>query len=324
MPAVNQQSVAVPGVTPGAVPGAVIEWLGLRLELPRPWEVVRHGVSPRKGSLVFADRARQRLQVTWTACVKKPDVGRLLDDHRDRQKAEQPDAEFVPATLPIGWRGLERRFDDGRSLLRAARYDTGTDRLLEAVLEVDRTAPDEIELADDVLRGIRVVSDPASARRVRAFGIDADLPAGWRLGRTRVLPADTSLMFVKGASVKTRSDTAAASEAEVTLRRRAMADVWFDGDPRALLQRDEPRASMNFTETQANGHAAVAAAWDVPGPRYERLLRQNRVAIARLWHCPADNTLYQLTAVGPVKRPPTLDGFGLSCCGAAAGGRHSG
>ena len=39
-----------------------VEWLGLRLVLPRPWEIVRHGVSGRKGSLAFADRRRQRLE----------------------------------------------------------------------------------------------------------------------------------------------------------------------------------------------------------------------------------------------------------------------
>ncbi|MEL7087642.1 MAG: hypothetical protein AAGL98_04250 [Planctomycetota bacterium] len=309
---------------------SVVEWLGLRFELPRPWEIIRHGISPRKGSLAFADRRRQRLQVTWTSCVKRPDVARLLSDHRDRQRAIDTDAVFVTPTLPAGWRGLERRFggsgsgsgDQAAGRVRAARYDDATDRLIEVVLALDPQDPADALLTEQVLDGLRVTGRAEDARRWRAFGIDAELPSGWRLQRTAVRPADVTLMFVPRAT-KRPAEPYRPWPRSVTLRRRAMAGVWFDGDWQALFRGDEPKAGLTFSPSVdadvRPGHAGATATWNVPGPRYQRLLSRHQIATSRAWRCPADDAVYQLTAVAPANDPPTLAGFRLACGGVSEG-----
>lgn len=315
-----------------SAPAEVVEWLGLRLELPRRWEVIRHGISGRKGSLALADRRRQRLQVTWTSCVKRPDVGRLLSDHRDRQKTIDADAAFVKPTLPVGWRGLERRFappadsksqnaqDETAILVRAARYDKPTDRLIEVVLDVDPHDPADAALAEQVLGGLRVVGKAEDAQRLQAFGINADLSEGWRLHRTAVQPADVTLVFVP-QKARRPAEPHHPLPRSVTLRRRALTDVWFRGDWRTLFQHDEPKADIAVADPaepeEVPGHPAATATWDVPGPRYQKIIRRHQVATSLAWLCPREKAIYQMTAVGPAKDPAKLAGFMLACGGAA-------
>ncbi len=285
-----------------------VEWLGVRAEVPADWEIVRHSTSPRKGSLVFADRTRQRLQITWTACAKRPDVARLLADHRAQQREQHPDAVFTTPVLPAGWRGVQRpQPGHAFTLTRAARFDTKASRLIEVVLD-DRAGSGQIH---DLLAGLVVTGPADAARRVLAFGLDLSLPRGFQLTATRIQPADAALTFSTHPNAKEPD-----KHPSLTVRRRAMADVWFDGNLRRLLQAHASRAAMDFTEDDADAlspHAATTARWNVPGPRFHRLLNLHRVAVACAWFCPAEQAVYDLVAVGPAQSPPTFDDLRLVC-----------
>ncbi|MEM8739526.1 MAG: hypothetical protein AAGG38_13770 [Planctomycetota bacterium] len=299
----------------------MIEWLGLEIKVPGqrgpdsaqgPWELVRHGVSLRKGSLVFADRRRQRLQVIWTACSQRPDVGQLLKDHRTRQLEQDADARFTAATLPAGWRGLRRQgAADGRGLLRAARYDNATRRLVEVVLD----AGDDDAVVDAVIGGLRVTGPADTARRVRAFGLDVTRPADdagtrWTLRSTRVLPADAALHFDDGQG------------REVTVRRRAMAGDWLGCKGQTLaaaLRAYDPKARRAFAASAEQPHEAEAT-WNVPGPRFWRLLGRHRVGRGRAWHDAADDAVYELVGTWPARSPGDLSPWAVGPGGRAGGG----
>jgi len=291
-----------------------VEWLGVRLHAPADWEIVRHGTAPRKGSLVFADRTRQRLQVTWTACGKRPDVARLLADHCAKQREQDAEVVITTPLLPAGWRGMQRdqagfspASGRARRLTRAARFDAKSSRLIEVVLDDEADS----ELLHDLLAGLVVTGPADTARRFLAFGLDLTIPEGFQLTATRIQPADAALTFSTQRDAKEPD-----KHPTLTVRRRAMADVWFDGNLRRQLQAHAPRAVMDFTDDDTETfppHAATSARWNVPGPRYQRLLNLHRVAVACAWLCPEDQAVYDVVAVGPAKLPPTFDGLTLNC-----------
>lgn len=336
------------------------EWLGLRLGVPGHWEIVRHSTSPRKGSLVFADRTRQRLQVTWTACTSRPDVARLLADHRAKQREQDADVVITTPLLPAGWRGMQRPQPDGHTLLRAARFDAASSRLIEVVLDDEEGS----DLIHEVLNALVVTGPADAARRFQAFGLDLTVPDGFHLVATEIQPADAALTFSTQQALGAAHRTAREPDKSPTLtvRRRAMADVWFDGDLRRVLKPHAPRVAMQFDEGSAllpsleggagggcttptnlgqclsvdhphlitlpskkgdqsasPPHPLVTATWDVPGPRFHRLLNLHRVAVACAWHCPMENAVYDLVAIAPAKSPPTFDDVKLVC---GQGGGH--
>ena len=310
-----------------------VAWLGLSLDVPRHWEILRHSTSPRKGSLAFADATRQRLQVTWTQCVKAPDVGRLLADHRSRQSQDHPDARFSPVELPGSWRGVQHHLGPDHTLLRAARYDPPTRRLLEIVLAPAASSPptsssprrdlgaDPEALASFFL-GLQVVG-PADLPRLSAFGIQAAWPGGWRLARAQVRPADVTLTLTPvGDDSPTTIETSAKTPrsafppAAVTLRRRGLANLWFDGDLLHWLSQQAKLAKVHIEPDSASpDHPRIRTLrgrWDVAGPRYRRLLGRHRVAQARVWHDPDDDAVYSISVRSPARRPVSLEGFGLT------------
>ena len=61
-----------------------IEWLGMRFRVPDEWEIVRHSSKRRTGTLMFVDRRRQRMQLSWTECRGEPDKVQLFNDLRAR------------------------------------------------------------------------------------------------------------------------------------------------------------------------------------------------------------------------------------------------
>ena len=309
----------------------VVDWHGLHVALPVPWEVVRHGVSPLKGSLVFADRTRQRLQVTWTACRKAPDVDRLLSDHRAKQLKANEKAVFDEAEPAEGWRGLVRRFEDGRAITRLARYEAGAaggSKLVEVVLEHRPGDRAEAELLPTILAGFDAEGEVG---RYRIFGLDVKVegaeggaeagerpaPLGkvlrggrWWLGSTRVLPADVTLTFQD-----TDPATHKEAKATVAVRRQGMADGWFDGDLEKLIKRELPKAKWEFEEDEVNGHGAVVGRCVVPGPRIKRFARLHNARVEVAWQCEEENAVYRVAATGPARRGVEVAGFVVRCHG---------
>src|SRR5450432_3448034 len=88
-----------------------ISWLSLGFRVPAEWDIVRHGILFERGSLVFVDRLRQRLSVSWTECQRPPDLERLVRDFEG-----QPLAEGQTVTScrdSSGFRVIERRSVSG-------------------------------------------------------------------------------------------------------------------------------------------------------------------------------------------------------------------
>jgi hypothetical protein len=283
----------------------VVDWLGLHIALPRPWEVVRHGTSALKGSLVFADRTRQRLQVTWTACKKAPDVDRLLSDHKSRQLERHAEARFEKPPLIGGWRGLVRRFEDSRAVSRLARYEPSVQRLMEIVLEHYPDEPAEAELLEQIVEGLEVAGDP---QRYRIFGLDVTVPEGWYLGSTRTLPADVTLTF-QDVDPATHQEP----KAKVDARRMGLAEGWFDGKLERFIERDQIKSDVTFSPLRMHGHPGTIAECDVPGPRIKRLANRHLRRVEHAWHCDKNQAICRLIAVAPASRELTPEGFELRC-----------
>ncbi len=284
-----------------------IEWMGLRLSVPPDWQVVRHGIDPEKGRLVLVDRRRQRLQLVWTRLDAAPDLEHMLDDHRARELEHDASAEFSPMPDTPGWVGLRRELDAGGAMVRAARYDAPTRRLLEAVLTCDVNDTDDAALTRGVLGDIKAVCDPADARRFCLFDLDVAAPPHWRLSKTQVQPADVTFRFTEHDG-----DPPRPTRNEAAIRRRGMADVWDAGDHEKLLRRQEPDAAFEFGPAQYHGAPATMGLSLEPGKRYARLMGKLRDRRDLVWSSPAENAVYQITTLSKSGRPVEPTAFEVS------------
>ncbi|MEM6459471.1 MAG: hypothetical protein AAF710_08790 [Planctomycetota bacterium] len=278
-----------------------VEWLNLRLSLPGDWEVVRHAVSTRKGALTLADRRRQRMQVMWTACGARPDVGAMLTAYRVQQATRVRD---LGGDLLAGWRGVCRvtETDDGERswLWRAASYDAGSRRLVEAVWTGEGEAA--FAAGAGVLEALEVLGPAEAARRVRAFGLDVRHPAGWRLDGAAVRPMDVELRWADDA------------QRVVRVWRRAGASAWGGDDAGRALRElaGVPRGTALVHDDET-----AAAGWDVPGPRGRRLVGRHRVASASAWTEAERDAACCVTVEGLTRLGVTLDGWAVNGRGVA-------
>lgn len=207
-------------------------WMGFRLETPGEWEILRHAIRREQGRLVFVDRRRQRLQLSW-ARMNRPDVSQVMTDYRNRDREENPDVRFEPIHSLNGWTGFHRKgltrlalYEPARRLMiemtiewpgeRDASIETGLTETFEALDEPPPIEPPDTE--DEI------AFEPS---RWRAFGLDVTAPAGWSLTRTDIRPADTTLFF----------DDLNHSSRRAQVRRAGMIDAWFDGSLERFVRR---------------------------------------------------------------------------------------
>lgn len=275
-------------------PGQQFEWMGIRGEVPREWDVARHSVSPRKGTLAFVDRRRQRLQLSWTACKMPPAIDRMLEDHRSRQLELDPDAEFEPLKVDQ-WRGLVRdsmgeKTAAGELLVsRAMRYFNAFGRLVELVL-LHGEQPEDHEQVSEVMRSIEVVAAGDESRRSRLFGLDVTAREPLRLRGASVTAGETLLKFGdRGPEDKH------APRVEARVRRRGMASTWFDNDPQAALEQELKGQEPRITFGRSHERNATLAESLEPGTRLEKWAGRRRLRRDVLWHEPQHNAVIQLT-----------------------------
>lgn len=273
-----------------------VEWMGLSLRVPADWEIVRHSLVPRKGGLTFVDRRHQRLQATWTQCVKPPLMDRMLDDHRARQLKDEPEASFERFRHPTGFEGLHRLYDDGRVITRLARFDQATDRLLELVV-LHKPERDDAGLLDALAAAARITARPEAARRWRAFGLDITAPDGFIAVGCQANPADVTVQFAKAGTKK----HAGRPGPTATVRRLGMADGWFAGDLEKTLKALEPKARFTFDkggaihEQPTGADPSVTATAVEAGPRLKRMAGLLRHRRDLLYHNQSANTLVHVS-----------------------------
>jgi hypothetical protein len=282
--------------------GQRIDWLGLGFRVPADWEIVRHASKPEHGALVFVDRRRERLRVSWTSCEKPPDLARLLADFSAAEEGESVAAEWQ---RPDGTRGFARVTSD-EALVRAVRYDPAQSRLLELAL----SAPDAAAAHTLTQAVLDSFSRPPTEFALSAFGLSVRGPTELALLRADVRPMDTCVQLALG-------------KARLSLRKLGAAESWFGGDYRAWLCSARPTADFRaFTAEQVRGHDGLRARGRERGPLLKRALGRLPALDALLWLCPNDNALYELYCAHPVKEPLGPSLLRVACCGAQEEPRH--
>lgn len=251
-------------------------WMGLSFETPPDWEIIRHSLKRRRGRLVFIDRRRQRLQVSWAECDRRPDLRQALDDYRNLDRQDDADCTFEDLRGAAPWQGYAR-IGPAAALTRLGRYlhkrrlwvemtvswPAGRDR------QVERRLAEGFELAAEPPPEDLSADEAAALRPVRwrAFGVDVTAPPGWALVAADVKPADVTLRF--------RAAWDASLEAAV--RRAGMVDAWYRGNSRAYILRQIGRATeCRFREATYRGRKACRADSAEPATRFKRLTRRAR------------------------------------------------
>lgn len=288
-----------------------IHWLGLRTRVPEDWQVVRHGLLAARGQLIFVDRYRQRMQLTWVQCDGEPDLDRMLADDRSRQIEQHPTAILRPLENVPGWAGSVRAFDGGASIItRAIRFDPQTLRLLE-VSVITSAGADDATLAPELLSETVVTAPADGATHWNAFDLDVATPGpDWRLTATNVVPADVTFTFTQ--IDEERGDRPTGGVA--TFRRLGMADNWWRGPATARTTLNKLGGTLvNVADGSYLGRAATRAEGYEPGPRLKRLLGLLRRRRDALFHCASCNAVYLISVLSPRTATVEPDAF-LVCC----------
>jgi hypothetical protein len=278
-----------------------IYWLGMRLSVPDDWEVVRHGIHARKGRLVFVDRRRQRLVLSWVTTDRPPEVARLLEDYRNRDLEEDSDRRFTDLPPTAGWRGIRRKGAEG--LTRATRYEALDQRWIEMTIPWPQQYDRDLERK--LLEGFSMVRGE-QARRWRAFRVDVRTPPGWELTGTTVKPADVMLQFRHG-------------RADSMVRRRGLAEGWYDGDLGRYLHQEIQQVVSHREQRVYEGRSVEVCVTDEPMARVKRLLKRPRRRVDLAWFESADQAVYHLTTISPAEAPVQPEAFQVS-----AGAGHEG
>ncbi len=275
-----------------------IVWLGMRLTVPAEWDIVRHAVSPQNGSLSLVDRRRQRLQLSWRELQRSPDVSRMIQDYKSRDAEQRPNAKVRELPEVNGWRAL-RRTNDENSLTRALRYEPECKRLIELALPWPLGVEEEIE--ELVLETFEVDVPAGDAPTDwRAFGLDVSAPVGWRLKSVKAQAGQTKLTFESEGK-------------QAVLRRLSAAELWYNGQPDAWLEKDLSAAPDRIEMFRHRGHQACLGQSLEPTTRFEKILGRARQRRDLVWHCPVDHALYQITTLSPEKDPVEPAAFTIRC-----------
>lgn len=285
-------------------------WMGVRFDLPADWAIVRHGLDPRQGQLTLADRRRQRIQLNWRTLDSEPDLQRMAEDYRARQREQDPECDVNLLRQVRHWRGTVRHADGGATLTRAMTYSDDHDRLIEVVAIEDERSRAAGWDVRDWLQSVSVDAAGEDATHWRAFGLDVHLPddGPWRLRRARVLPMDVTLVFEKPEASRHRIP------AVVRVRRQAMASDWLSDDLDAHLRQTVDGQALETTEPRITAHAAAAVVGLEAGPRVSRWAGRLRAIHAEAWHCEESDTVFSLVRLWPRRRDGAADDPNVRCC----------
>jgi catechol 2,3-dioxygenase-like lactoylglutathione lyase family enzyme len=276
-----------------------IDWLSLGFRVPRDWEIVRHSSNPARGALVFVDRRRERLRVSWTECQREPDLERLIADFT---KAKGLDAVGPLSRRADGTLGFAHRVSDGHWATRSVRYHAPDRRLIELELYAndERRAN---ELTHAVLESFSTTPEPFG---LSAFGLSVAGPAGIELTHADVRPMDVrvELSVVESKLARTR----------VSIRKMGAADTWFSGDYRALLEQQRSADYRSFSTTAVREHDALSAQGRERGPLFQRALGQLATLQALVWRCPVDNAVFVVSSSSKARELFDLRSVRVACC----------
>ncbi len=289
----------------GSIDRNEIEWLGMRFCVPPDWEIVRHSPSGKSGSLVFVDRRRQRMQLSWTECPSRPDTVRIFEDFRARDRAEVPDCTLGEIFKRKQWKGY-RRGSDGNVLTRCGLYDRKNCRWVDLVL-LWGSQPDE-KLEAQILDSFCTHCPVLRPMRWQAFRLDMESPPLWELETAEVKPGRVSMAF--------RHKTARAS-----VTRLGAPDAWFDGHVENFLRRQVGDVEGRFGIRTKEGHEACTFVGKERHFHLRWLVGRRHVRSDVAWHCPQCHAVFQVMTMAPGKVTVKPEDFTVNCCGKGNGSR---
>ncbi|MBD3320207.1 MAG: hypothetical protein GF350_03840 [Chitinivibrionales bacterium] len=274
-----------------------IQWLGMELEVPDDWEIVRHSTGLSKGRLIFIDRRFQRLQFAWTACEKRPAETRIVGDFRARDKEEDQSCTISDVYRIGGWRVYTRR-NDATIITRAGLYDPRCKRWLDCVFSWPNGREKTIE--ENVLTSYSSQNPGASIMHWRAFGLDMDIPAIWKIRKAEVFPGATKFVYEQ-------------NNCSLTIRRRAMAPYYYCGSVEEYLAGKTAGNTSVYRGTHNGHHAACARAKErFFRPRW--LKGKRKVTRECTWFCDSKETFFHITASSFISRPADFKNVVVRCC----------
>lgn len=289
-------------------PYDTVEWLGLSLQVPRDWQIVRHGTSKDLGTLAFTDRYAERLNFTWRRLEREPEVERLLTDQLAREQASHP--TYVLARKRIGkWYAYQ--VETGTSTwLRALRFETATSQLLEVWLSLRpanvRSTPVSTRLLDTIV----AAGERVETAKLCAFDVAAEYPAALALRATKIEPASATFEFEEAEAVGRLP-----KRAKARVRRMGMADSWYGGNAVRLLARESSPVEFQKHEDRPEGsHVVTYAEGDTTKGMLRRWLGRSQRLRAILWHCTEENAVYHVATESYDSAPLYPEQFAVSCC----------
>ena len=288
----------------------VVQWLGLRLCVPAEWEIVRHSLSLEQGSLVFVDRRHETLRIYWRDCETMPDLNRMVSDQRSKDVVEFAGATVKNLSGYAGWQGTIREEGPEKRSVHAVKYDSPTQRLIQAIItEASEAAACKSQRAA-LLNDIKVVSKANEARDFCAFGLNVTVPLGFRLLKATAKPADVTFEF---AEVDTKHSRPTGKG--VTVHRMGMAAAWVPEDKQQLLVKENPQISLrNFQGISRGKHPAIVAHGQETRPRLLSMLGVGRRGDALLWHCEKMNAVYSVATRYLKRTPLEITALSTPCC----------
>ncbi len=267
-----------------------IAWAGFETRVPEDWEVSRHGISPRRGSLVLVDRRRQRFELTWQHCEKKPDLGHSSEDLRARFRREGASSDELPRLKSVpGWLGFWRRIDSLTVLAYALRWQRESGRIFQATIVArDDEHVDNGCFVAEILRSCLDNLGERKAIHWKAFGIDCISPPGWALDSTRMYSMDVKLQFRNPDNKQ---------GVECAVHRMGMAGTWFNGDAESFVRSKEPKLDFRFDSMDYNGHRAMTAVARTLNRLFHRITGKRLIRRELIWQCEPANSLFRVTTV---------------------------
>ena len=289
-------------------PYDAIEWLGLRLEVPQDWQIVRHGISSLNGCLTFTDRYSERMNLSWRKLDREPDVERIVAEQLQRDQTKIPDLTLARTTIP-GWQAYRAESAESE-WVRAARYEPLTSQLLEVWLSV-RSNQKKSQLANERLVCAIAGTDPnRDTSRLQAFDTCLEYPRDLVLSTTKIEPANVTFEFER-AAVKGQP----FSRARAVVRRMGMASCWYRGNAVALIAREAKQVVYQTqSEHWLGAHRAMRVEGDTTKGPIQRWFGRSTRSRATLMHCEVENAVYLITTESYDQAPLLPERFKFVCC----------
>jgi hypothetical protein len=277
----------------------IIDWLGIQLRVPREWEIVRHSSNAKAGTLIFIDRRTQRMQVSWTECLRKPDISQIFSDFRSRDVKQEPECTQSEIFKHRKWT-CYRRTAGTKQLTRCGIYDKKGRRWIDLILPWSDAVDEELEKS--ILENFYSrAPDSKKGLRWRAFNMDFTSPAQWELKSAEAKFALVSFVFEKGG-------------ARATVSRYGAPETWYDGHLEHFLKKNVGDVKGAYGLRMHGAHEACTFKGRERRfhPRWMVGKRKKRNDIA--WHCPSSRAVFQIMTMSSSKADVSPGEFAVHCC----------